>query len=333
MNEGSFCAKAELNMRSTRLPIAILIGGFLFFSYIAFGHAAQKGTLVLQPLGSTERSEDLAQLQHLLLTSQWAEAAKLAEALTKDFPRNPEPFYALGLAQWRLGKSIATIQALRSAERLGLDTGALHKLLGMAYYRVDQYRLFQLEMNQAIQADMQDYEPYYFLGLYYSSDGGNLETAVTFLNEAIARNPDDMKSIYYRSYCEEMMNLRSDAQADYLRAITLAEASHQSFSLPYQGMADVLLRTNLGQAARYAQKAVELGPQLDSNHFILAKVEEKQGKLSEAAEQLQECARLNSTKASYHYMLFRLYMRMGKNASAQSELKLFNKLTATYSDE
>ncbi len=142
-----------------------------------------------------------------------------------------------------------------------------------------------------------------------------------------------MKSIYYRGYCEEMMNLRSDAQADYLRAITLAEASHQSFSLPYQGMADVLLRTNLGQAARYAQKAVELGPQLDSNHFILAKVEEKQGKLSEAAEQLQECARLNSTKASYHYMLFRLYMRMGKNASAQSELKLFNKLTATYSDE
>lgn len=320
-------------MRSIRLPIAILSGGLLLFSSVAFGYAAQKGTLSLQPLGSTEASDDLGQLQQLLLDSRWAAAAKLAEALTKDLPRNPKPFYALGLARWRLGKSISSIQALRSAERLGLNSNALHKLLGMAYYRVDQYGLFKLEMNRAIQVDPQDHEPYFFLGLYYSSDVGNLEAALKLFNEAVARKPDDMKSIYYRGYCEEMMTLRGDAEADYKRAISLAEASHQPFSLPYQGMAELLLRSNLAQAAQYAQRAVELGPQLDSNHFILAKVEEKQDKLSDAAAQLQECARLNSTKASYHYMLFRLYLRMGKRVPAQSELKLFNKLSTTYSDE
>jgi tetratricopeptide (TPR) repeat protein len=202
-------------MCSTRLPVAILIGGLLLFSSVAFGYAAQKGTLALQPVGSTEASDDLRQLQQLLLNSHWAEAAKLAETLTKDLPTNPEPFYALGLGQWRMNNPIETIHALRSAEKLGLNTDALHKLLGMAYYRVHQYGLFRLEMNRAIEANPQDYEPYCFLALHYSSDVGDLGTALKLLNEAVARKPDDMKSIYYRGYCEEMMNLRSDAQADY----------------------------------------------------------------------------------------------------------------------
>jgi tetratricopeptide (TPR) repeat protein len=320
-------------MRSIGLPVAILSGGLLLFCSVAFGYADQKGTLALQPLDSIGASNYLGRLQQLLLNSRWAEAEKLAEVLTKDLPRNPEPFYALGLARWRMNHPIKAIIALRSAEKLGLGTDSLHKLLGMAYYRVHQYGLFELEMNRAIGANPQDYEPYYFLALHYISDVGDLGTALKLLNEAIARKPDDMKSVYYRGWCEEMMNLRSDAQADYERAIALAKTSHQRFSLPYQGMADLLLRSNLAQAAQYAKQAVQLGPQLDSNHFILSKVEERQGKLSEAVAQLQQCARLNPTKASYHYMLFRLYLQMGKKEPAQSELKLFNTLVATYSDE
>lgn len=317
-------------MSGFRISGALVCGGLLLFACAARSLAAQELTGPLYSPVSTEASSDLVRLQKLLLASHWAEAAKLAEALTKSLPANPEPFYALGLARWRMGNPIESIRALRSAEKLGLNTDALHKLLGMAYYRVHQYGLFRLEMNRAIEVSPQDYEPYYFLGLHYISDVSNLGAALKFLNEAVARKPDNMKSIYYRGYCEEMLNRHGEAQADYARAIALLEASHDRFSLPYQGMASLLLRSNPVLAAHYAQEAVDLNPRLDTNHFTLSKAEEQLGQLSKAAAELQIAAKLNPTVSSYHYVLSRLYLRMHKSALAQSELRMFEKLSRVY---
>src|SRR5207302_7002682 len=131
----------------------------------------------------------------------------------------------------------------------------------------------------------------------------------------------------------EMMDLRSEARAVFQKAIALVEKNHETFSLPYQGMARLLLDSEPGQALVFARKAVELEPDLDSNHAILARVYESEGRLSDATQELQILVRLNPNKASSHYILSRLYRNLGQRQAAQTQFETFQKLRAIYGSQ
>ncbi len=296
--------------------------------------AIQKPSLSLRSVNSTAgRDENIALLQALLLRSQWAEAEKLATVMVKKNPSNPIPYYGLGIARWRMDDPVGTIRALRRAEGLGLNSDNLHKLLGLAYYRLHQFFLFKLEMNRALQVDPNDYEAYYSLGRYSISNDNNYTGALSFLRKAVELKPDFTRGIYYLGYCEERLGHDREAQTDYERAIALAKSSHNKFSLPFQGMARLLLWSNAKEAAHFAQMAVQREPQVDSNHFVLAQADEQLGQLPEAAQELLTAVRLNPTKSSYHYVLFKLYSRMGKDSEAQGQLREVEKLNALYNPD
>jgi Tfp pilus assembly protein PilF len=123
---------------------------------------------------------------------------------------------------------------------------------------------------------------------------------------------------------------QTDAQNAFETAIKLEEGRGERFSLPYQGMAQSLLETDPNQALEFARKAIELEPNLESNHLAMAKVYERLGKLSEAEAELQTAIQLDPSDASARFVSFRVYTRLGKHQAAQAELEAFKKVNQLY---
>ena len=161
----------------------------------------------------------------------------------------------------------------------------------------------------------------------------NSQLALEFLEKAIELSPNHAESVYYKGYCLESLEREEEALRSYHTAIHLLEGSANRFSGPYEGMARLLLDEDIERALGWAQKAVQLQPELDANHLILAKVYERLGKLNQAVEELQETVRLNPSHTSAHYILFRLYKRLGHSEEAKSELSIFKKLKAVYGEQ
>ena len=270
-------------------------------------------------------------LAKLVREERWHEARGLAHELVWNNTNDPIIFYWLGGALLKLNDPIGAIQAMRSAERRGLDNALLHEALGTAYYNINQYILFKQQMEKAIKLDPTRYEPFYYLGSYLESIHSDFAGALEFFEKAVQRNPDHIKSWYHKGFCLEALGRRSGAYSTYETAIQLVEKKHERFSLPYQSMARLLLQIDEpGPALRFARTAVELEPNLDSSHLVMAKVYERLGKLAEAVEELRAAVRLNPTNALPRYVLSRIYTKLGNREAAQAELKIFKKINRHY---
>lgn len=275
-------------------------------------------------------SESEKQVEGLIHQKHWAEAGELVGELIQKDPTNPRWQFWQGMVRFEGNDPINAIAAFRSAERLGLDTEGLHKALGLTYYVIHQYILFEQQMDKAIKMDPNDYEPVYYLGRYYETTRNNFSRARDFFDRAVALNPNDTKSTFNRGYCLEMMGRLDDARTSYEKAIQLVELNHERYSWPYQGMARLLLTSDPEQALHFAEKAVNLEPNLDSNHLMLAKVEERMQKIPEAISELQIVTRLNPNSAPPHYALARLYKRIGNPQAEHAQIDEFNKLNSIY---
>ena len=275
----------------------------------------------------------IAQLFALIQAKKWGEAASLAQNLAKSRPGDSMVFYGLGLTRIQVGNSIGAIQALRSAQRLGLNTVRLHLALGAAYMTMDQYILFEQQMQEAMRMSTANYLPHYYVGRYLESVPNDFAGALRNFDEATQLNPEDAKSWYYKGYCLEVLGRPAEARVAYETAIRLVTKKGERLSLPDQGMARLLAESEPTQALAYARRAIALEPGLDSNHFVIAKLYERLGRLPDAITELQAATRLNPSSAAPHYVLSRVYTSLGDRKSARAELSVFEKINRTYGPE
>jgi len=286
------------------------------------------------PSASKIASEDaLSEILDLARHNRWNELAASAEQITRQNPNDADAFYWLGVARLELHKPIGAVQALRSAQNLGMDSSKLHETLGRAYYDLNQFILFQQQMKEASRLDPLNFRPNYFLGLYQITIRSDVATALAFFDKATKLQPDDWKSLYQEGRCLELSGKPGEARAYYARAIRSIEASNQPFGWPFQGMAHLLINQDPEQALNFAKKAATVEPNEYSNHLILAQVYERLGKLPEALREAKLAASQSPNTAQVRYLLFMLYRRAGKNQAAQSELSAFKKLKIVYGSE
>jgi Tfp pilus assembly protein PilF len=85
--------------------------------------------------------------------------------------------------------------------------------------------------------------------------------------------------------------------------------------------------------APFARKAVDLEPNLDSNHVIMAKIYEKLGRLSEASIELQTAERLDPTNATPRSLLAHIYSKIGDRKAAETELAMFQEIKQLYGQQ
>jgi Flp pilus assembly protein TadD len=286
-----------------------------------------------KPELSVSDGHSISLIEDLVRQKRWPEVAALAQTMTQAVPDSTTPFYWLGTARLQLHDSIGAVQALRSAQKRGLDNPLLHEELGLAYYDLNQFVLFEQEMEKAAQSDPKDFRPKYYLGLYHLTVRSDINGALAFLDQATQLKPDDWKSLYEEGNCFEKLGRSAEARQYYLRSITSVEGSGQPFGWPFQGMARLLLENDPHQALTFAQKAVEAEPNEYSNHLILAKVYQRLNNLPDAIREAREAVSKNQTDAPSRYCLFILYRQSGERISAQNELTAFQNLNAVYGPE
>jgi len=273
------------------------------------------------------------QLNQLLRQKAWKQAAELAEGLAHQYPGNPAYPFGLGVAKLSLTDPIGAIQAMRRAESLGLNSAQLHINLGLAYYLINQYRLFRDQMTKAINLDARKFEPHYYLGRYLELVLDDVAGALKSFEQAGDLSPNDPRIWYHKGYCYKALGRQAEAQGAFEKAIELGQKDDEHFSLPFQGMAQVLAETDPERALQFARQAVEREPNLESNHLVMAKVYERMGKLAESAAELQTAIKLDPSDASPRFLSFRIYTRLGNEQAAKAALDDFKKVSQLYGSE
>ena len=318
-----------------------LFGILIFFLTMPSGGQEPPGnTLLLEVPDSIRAGEgdpllggpEIKELGLLIQAGKWEEARSVAEQLAARNPQDPNPHYWLGYVLLRQHRGIAAIPLLRKAEQLRLEQPDFPKVLGLAYYTLNQFVLFRRQMLKAMEANPKDPWPHFYLGLYELQMRENYKKAQIYFNQSLKLHPENAKARYYHGYCHEMLGQYDRARDDYENTLELLKTAQARFSLPYQRMARLSVRMDSDKTLSYAYalQAVEINPDLAENHLTLAKIYENQGKLTAAVRELQEAARVDPTLAPPHYRLFRLLSRQGDKSAAGVELAEFQRLTKLY---
>lgn len=274
-------------------------------------------------------AEEFPELHSLARERKWAELENKAQSL---LAVSDEPFlrYWLGIAHLQRNDFVHAAIELRKAERLGMDAAILSKALGIAYYGLRQYTLFRKQMEKAIKADPQNGEPYHYLGRYHELDLNDFSTALSYFDQALARNSEDVKSCHFRAVCLEMLDRRVEAEQAYRTAIKMVERQGKPYSWPYERLALLLLGRDPELALPLAQRAVDLEPSRVENRLVLAKTYENLDRPRDALPVLQEAVRQKPNQRSIRYVLFRIYRKLGRPEEAARELAMHEKLKAVY---
>lgn len=268
----------------------------------------------------------VGRLEQLVHQRDWVQALQVGTELLSAEPSNPNVHYLMGVVRWQVGDKVGSIQAFRSAERLGLDTGYLHKALGLAYYGANQFRLFEQQMGKAIAAEPADYQPYFHLGRYHESVRNDFERALRLFELALARRPGDGASLYFRGYCLEVLQRPHEAQEAYLAA---ADAGATN---AYQGLARILADEKPEAALDWAKKAVAAVPEQAESHLLFARISLRLGHPEEALRSLETTIKLDPDHPEAYFLLHQLYRQMNRPEDAERALAMFKQIRAAYGD-
>ena len=316
--------------RFSTLPIAVLLSAGSVFAQTIVTPELElpKAATELPP----ESRGTTQQFLRLIQRGEWTKAARIADDSTRGAIEDPSLHYLIGVVRWQQLDKLAAIQHFYAAEELGLRTPYLHKAFGLAYYDANQFVLFEQQMERAIATDAGDPQPHFHLGRYIESVKSDFAGALQHFERVISLDPEHTRGQYFAGFCLEMLDRRNEAAERYQAAVQVSKRNDQRFSWPYQGLARLAIQTDPDQARLWAEKAVELEPEVFENHFVVARVRQQTGEFSQAVAAANEAVRVNPNHAASHYLLFTANRKLGHMATAQRHLSMFQKLKKLYGD-
>ncbi len=103
-------------------------------------------------------------------------------------PNNPQIPIAAAMAVLRRNRPDLAVKLLRPAERRFCDSAKLHRILGVAYYRLGDYQSSQVALRQALSVDKSSALSYLLMGCTLSKLG-QTESAEAHLRQARTIDP------------------------------------------------------------------------------------------------------------------------------------------------
>ena len=234
----------------------------------------------------------------------------MAEEATKRRPDDGLAFFAFGSILHNQRHFVEAHHALRRAEQLLPDNPEVHRLLGLNYYLLKQYRLFEEQMLTAKALKPEAAEFDYWLGRYHQMVSGDYGKAISFFNRAISLDNSNYKALYNRGECHDENGDLASAEKDYLTAIKLIRERAVVESWPFQALAVLYLRTGQDdESLMLANEAVAMEANVAENHLVLGKVLSHRGDTLGAIRELEQAAILDPTDARVRYQLYRLHVK------------------------
>jgi len=265
---------------------------------------------------------------------EWEAAAQTAQKLKTLYSHNGIGEFCQGYADLKQGRYISAVRHFQAAVDRSPDVVLAHLDLGLAFFAIRQYKLFEEEMFWVVANKPNEALPYYYLGLYHSGNPGRLDQAVECFQQAVDRNRNDFQSHYQLG---KLLLAKGDllgARARFETAEAKASSRGVAFGQALEGLAEISLRLgDLAAGLRQAQMAVTRDPNSASARLLLGKLLVQRSETKSGIEELRVSALLNPTYAAPHYWLSRAYQQMKLTDAAVHELELFSRLKATYGDD
>jgi arylsulfatase A-like enzyme/Flp pilus assembly protein TadD len=193
-----------------------------------------------------------------------------------------------GMADSQHGRYQQSVEKLSSALQTDPNSVAVHYLLGLDYYRLQDYPNAIANLERVLQLSPDYALAVFHLGLSYAR-AGNLSRALESLERALQLDPTNFSAAYNMGAIHVQQGQLSQAIPAFREAIRIApEYVRARIALGevllYEGQAD--------EAMVQLRQAVDLEPQNPETHKALAGALEAKGLISEAQQERRRAQEL-----------------------------------------
>jgi tetratricopeptide (TPR) repeat protein len=233
---------------------------------------------------------------------------------------------ALGEAQLLAGHVPDSIQTLTNAASLDPKNAMAHKVLGDALYLGGK----EIEAEQSLKTALAlnaGFEPaLYALGrIYYQQN--RFPEAVKQFQRVIDLNPANHRAHDNLALCYDALSRDSEALLHFKTALDLVHTDHPEYDWAYANFADFFLKRNQYEKAfQLAAEAAQRNPKSARNFFLTGKALVALGKDQLSLRWLQHAVELDPNYQEAHYLLARTYRKLGRQQDAEREFSMFSQL-------
>jgi tetratricopeptide (TPR) repeat protein len=276
----------------------------------------------------------VTEIRKALLNDQFASARGNIASLFKEDTTSGQAQYWAGLLCLRTGQPEKAIRYLRASQKLA-NNAYTEEALALAYYSVNQFKLFADTMTQASRELPDNFAPYYYLGRYYLSvDVADFQQAEALLSKAIKIDPENARAVYYLAYCQESEGSRDSAESSYHLVLQLSSPGSGYYALAKLGTARISKSTNRkAEALADAESAAKALPGDKDAHILLAELLTDTGDNARALLEWKTAQSLDPTSTRATYGLLRLYVKTGDKAQAKEALEQLRFLSKLYGSD
>ena len=233
-------------------------------------------TLSLNTPPQPNLSEALANARELLRTSP-AKAAEQAQEILRVFPKQPEAFAVLGLAQGDLGQSREAIASLLASLKLDPKQPAIWRALGDQFTLIGDSDAADKAYSRHVEASVHDPR---LLEAAAALHENKLAIAERLLRAFLKEHPTDVAAIRMLAELGSRLGRYDDAEKLLARALELAP----NFHVARHNYAAVLQRQNrLGEALTEAETLLKRDPRNPGYRNLKAAILARLGQTEEAS--------------------------------------------------
>jgi tetratricopeptide (TPR) repeat protein len=289
-------------------------------------------------------------------------AEDLFASIKSGYPDPSKLGYFLALARYRAGKFRACQDTLLNTLTGSQASSDFYDLLGWCYAKQDKLREAVDAFDQAIALAPSQESCYLDLGTVlidhqrndvaqelakktveqfpnsfraYMMRGiteayvGYLTDAIKSLGRAVELNPDSPEANYDLAMAESAAGFTQEATATLERGTNRfpKDAPHfqeyAAFLVDLAEGGDAAAET---RAISALKNAISLDSSLPEPHYLLGRLDLKDGKADEAAQELELAEKLSPQSGKIHFALSRAYRRLGREDKAAEQLKAYESL-------
>ena len=262
-------------------------------------------------------AEDANALIALFTAARYLEAATLAQAMTRRFPRHPFGWKVLGAALRQLGRNADALAPAQKAVALWPKDAEAHNNLGNVLADLGQHAAAVAGYRRAVELKPDYAQAQNNLGAALK-DLGQLDEAVACYRRALALKPDFAQAHSNLGNVLTALGQLDEAMASCRRALEFAPG----FAQAHSNLGNVL--NDLGRRAEAVasfRRALELKPDYAEAHSNLSNVLKELGQIDDAVASCRRALELKPGFAEAHNNLGVTLKDFGQLAEAVASFR------------
>jgi arylsulfatase A-like enzyme/Flp pilus assembly protein TadD len=189
-----------------------------------------------------------------------------------------------GMVDSQHGRYTESVEKLTSALKTDPDSVPVHYLLGLDYYRLQDYSKAIEHLERVLQLSPEYALAAFQLGLTYGR-AGDATRAIESLKHALTLDPTNFAAAYNLGAVYIQQRMSSEAIAAFRKSIEIAP----EYVPGHAALGEVLLyEGQVDEAVVQLRQAVDLAPQNPQTHLALAKALKAKGLSAEAQQELRK---------------------------------------------